>query len=41
MGTCHLVEAAMKAWLSDIDPGILSGGVIIAAGLLALLVFGG
>jgi hypothetical protein len=29
----------MKAWLSTIDPNVLTGGVIIMAGLIASLVF--
>jgi hypothetical protein len=34
-----LMEETMKAWLSAIDPGVLIGGVIITAGLVASLVF--
>jgi hypothetical protein len=33
------MEATMKAWLSNIDPRVLTGGVIIMAGLLASRVF--
>jgi hypothetical protein len=34
-----LMEETMKAWLNNIDPGVLIGGVIITAGLVASLVF--
>jgi hypothetical protein len=29
----------MKSWLSDIDPGVLSGGAVILAGAVAFLLF--
>jgi hypothetical protein len=32
-----LMEAAMKPWFPDIDPGILAGGLTVAAGVMALL----
>jgi hypothetical protein len=34
------MELTMKSWLTSIDPGVLTGAMIIVAGLFAFVVFG-